>query len=397
MAPLTPELAKPLLEVAGRSLLARTLDGLAAAGVAKAWVVTHHEAKQLQAACAAWKGRMQVECVPQGAPGGTGHAVAAGARHVNGDALVVMGDGTVSPSVLVSLAKSPGFALAAAKVPDARPFGALVVDGHHVRDLAEKSPNPPSDLVNTGLYHVPAAALRETADLRPSPRGELEFTDVVRSWASQGKVSWIPAEGWMDVGAPWDLLTALELLVGPELNALLGREKMGGPGTIEDGVHVRGRLYVGAGAVVKSGTYIEGDVYVGANSRVGPNTYVRGPTSIGRGCHVGAAVEVKASLLMDGANAPHLNYVGDSVLGPNVNLGAGTKVANLKVTPTNVRAVGPNGPLDTGRRKFGVILGPGVKTGINASLMPGLMVGADALLGAGKVFSGWVAPKSRLL
>ncbi|MEA3203819.1 MAG: UDP-N-acetylglucosamine diphosphorylase / glucose-phosphate thymidylyltransferase, partial [Thermoplasmata archaeon] len=118
---------------------------------------------------------------------------------------------------------------------------------------------------------------------------------------------------------------------------------------------------------------------------------------VGARCHVGAATEVKASLLMAGANAPHLNYVGDSVLGPGVNLGAGTKVANLKVTPGTVKATGPGGKLDTGRAKFGVCLGPGVKTGINASLNPGTLVGAGALIGAGQVVSGWVPPASRLL
>lgn len=397
MAPLTPTLAKPLLAIAGRSLLHRMLDALAAAGVARTVVVTHHLAPQVEAAAAAWKGKMAVTCVPQGKPGGTGHAVAAGAPHVKGDALVVMGDGIVSPAVVARLAKASGFTLAAARVPDARPYGALVVAGDKVRDLAEKSPQPPSDLVNTGLYRVPAAALRETSALKPSPRGELEFTDIVRAWAARGEVSWIPADGWLDAGAPWDLLAALEPLVAAELDAALGGKRAGGPGTVEEGVHVRGRLLVGAGAVVRSGTYVEGDVWVGPGAKVGPNAYLRGPVSIGAGCHVGAATEVKASLLMDGANAPHLNYVGDSVLGPGVNLGAGTKVANLKVTPGNVRAVGPAGPVDTGRRKFGTCLGPEVKTGINSSLMPGSMVGAGSLIGAGRLVSGWVPPGSRLL
>jgi bifunctional UDP-N-acetylglucosamine pyrophosphorylase/glucosamine-1-phosphate N-acetyltransferase len=128
---------------------------------------------------------------------------------------------------------------------------------------------------------------------------------------------------------------------------------------------------------------------------VGPNAYLRGPVHIGAKCHVGAATELKASILMEGANAPHLNYVGDSILGPRVNLGAGTKVANLKVTPGTVKATGPNGKLDTGRVKFGVCLGADVKTGINSSLNPGTLVGAGALIGAGVVVSGWVPPNAR--
>ncbi|MEA3144370.1 MAG: UDP-N-acetylglucosamine diphosphorylase / glucose-phosphate thymidylyltransferase [Thermoplasmata archaeon] len=397
MAPLTPDLAKPLLEVAGRSLLHRMLDGLAAAGVTRAVVVTHHNAAQVEAACRAWKGGMKVVTVAQGTPKGTGHAVAAGAAKVDGDALVAMGDCLVDPATLAALVKSRGFALAASKVADPTRYGALKVEGRKLKALAEKSPKPPSDLVNTGLYRVPAEALEQAAALKPSPRGELEFTDVVNAWAKKGNASWIPAKGWLDVGAPWDLLAAQEAALPHDIAFRLDGATVGGPGTIEEGVQVRGRLYVETGATVKSGTYVEGDVWVGPGARVGPNAYLRGPLHVGARCHVGAAVEVKASILMEGANAPHLNYVGDSILGPGCNLGAGTKVANLKVTPGTVKAAGPGGKLDTGRTKFGVCLGPNVKTGINASLNPGTLVGAGALIGAGQVVSGWVPPASRLL
>lgn len=398
MAPLTPGLAKPLLEVAGRSLLHRMLDGLDGAGATRTVVVTHHNAPQVEAAARAWKaGAMKVQCVRQGTPKGTGHAVAAGAAKVDGDALVVMGDCLVDAATLRTLAKARQFTLAASKVEDPTRYGALKVDGRRLKALAEKSPRPPSDLVNTGLYHVPAEALEQAAALKPSPRGELEFTDVVNAWAKKGAAAWVPAKGWLDVGAPWDLLAAQEVALPGDIAFRLDGASVGGPGTIEEGVQVRGRLYVEKGATVKSGTYVEGDVWVGPGARVGPNAYLRGPLHIGARCHVGAATEVKASILMEGANAPHLNYVGDSILGPGVNLGAGTKVANLKVTPGTVKATGPTGKLDTGRVKFGVCLGPNVKTGINSSLNPGTLVGEGALIGAGQVVSGWIPPGSRKL
>ncbi len=397
MAPLSPEVAKPLLPVAGRSLLHRMLDGLAAAGAVRTWVVVHHQAEQVRKEARAWKGRMRVLTVNQDQPRGTGHAVAAAARRVKGDALVVMGDAILDPATLADLASAKGFVLAAARVEDATRYGALKVAGRRVVRLAEKSSRPPSRLVNTGMYRVPAEVLEETQGLRPSPRGELEFTDLVNRRARRGEVRWLPAKGWMDIGAPWDLLDAQAALTAPTLTALLGQQLAGGPGTIEEGVHVRGRLYACAGALVRSGTYVEGDVWVGPGALVGPNAYLRGPTCIGPGCHVGAATEVKASLLMDGANAPHLNYIGDSILGPDVNLGAGTKVANLKVTPGTIRAWGPDGPMDTGRRKFGVCIGPRAKVGINCSMNPGTMVGAGSLVGAQLALSGWLPPDTRRL
>ncbi len=391
MGPLCTRRPKPLLPVAGRPLLVRLLDDLAAVGAGRIFVVVHHQADQVETAVAAWSGPAEVVCVEQGVPRGTGHAVAAAvAGGANQDALLVMGDCLVHGSDLARLAAAEGFAMGAQRVDNPTNYGALAVDGDRVTRLAEKSPDPPSDLVNTGLYRVPAEALAATAHLEPSPRGELEFTDVVNDWAARGDLRWTPADTWRDVGTPWDYLAVHEENLRPELDRLLGSSRTGGSGTIEDGVQVRGRLWVGEGAIVRSGVYVEGDVIVGAGAKVGPNAYLRGPIAIGAGCHVGAAVEIKNSILLDQANTPHLNYVGDSILGSGVNLGAGTKVANLKVTPGTVKVDWDGDRRDTGRRKFGVIVGDDVKTGINCSLNPGTIIGAGSLIGAGKVVSGWI-------
>lgn len=390
MWPLATRTPKPLLPVAGRSLLWRMLDGLAAAGARDCVIVVGHGADQVTAAAKAWRGAMTVRCVPQGEPRGTGHAVAMAAPHVTEDCLLAMADGLIDAATLAALAKAKGFAVAAQEVADPSRYGALKVRKEQVLGVEEKSKAPSSNLVNTGFYHVPLAAVRACADLKPSPRGELEFTDVLGAWAADGKVRWIPAQGWRDVGTPWDLLAAHEATLGPWMDFLLDGAKVGGPGEVEDGVHVRGRLYVEAGAVVKAGTYVEGDCYVGAGSRVGPHTYLRGPVAIGAKCHVGASTELKATILLDGSNAPHLSYLGDSVVGEGCNLGAGTVVANLRHDGASVLVKHRGSKVDTGRRKFGAIIGDGAKTGVNCSLNPGTILAPGVLLPAGTAAKGTV-------
>ncbi|HUR24785.1 MAG TPA: bifunctional sugar-1-phosphate nucleotidylyltransferase/acetyltransferase [Candidatus Thermoplasmatota archaeon] len=392
MWPLATRTPKPLLEVAGRSLLWRMLDALAAAGASECIVVVGHGGERVTAAASAWRGGMVVRCVPQGEPRGTGHAVAAAAPHVKEDCLLAMADGLVEAATLQALAQAGGFAVAAQRVADPSRYGALRVQGDRVLGVEEKSERPSSDLVNTGFYRVPLAAVQECAGLRPSPRGELEFTDVLAAWAARGEVRWTAAEGWRDVGAPWDLLVAHEALMGPTLDFLLDGVSSGvaGNGTVEDGVHVRGRLFVEAGAVVKAGTYVEGDVYIGSGARVGPNSYLRGPVAIGAKCHVGAATELKNTILLPGAHAPHLNYVGDSILGEGCNLGAGTVVANLRHDDATVRVHHKGKRVDTGRRKFGAIVGDGAKTGVNASLNPGTLLGPGVLVPAGAAVKGTI-------
>lgn len=390
MEPLCSERPKPLLPVAGRTLLDRLLDGLRRAEVDRVVLVVEHQAERIEAAVADLPG-LDVVCVRQGEAKGTGHAVAVGALHVEGDALVVVADCLVDPRTLRDLARSTGFAVAVAEVDDAGRYGVLDVRDGRVLGIEEKPERARARTVNTGLYRVPREALDACSALRPSPRGELEFTDVLRDWTTrEDGVQAVVARGWLDVGTPWDYLLAHEITLPAESAQHVREGRIGGGGHVEDGVFVRGRLWVEPGGTVRSGTYVDGDVYVSAGADVGPNAYLRGVVFVGNDARVGAATEVKNSILLERARAPHHNYVGDSILGMDSNLGAGTKLANLKLTKSNVRVHWRDQILDTGRRKFGAIVGDRAQTGINASLMPGTILAAGATVAAGAVASGWV-------
>lgn len=154
-----------------------------------------------------------------------------------------------------------------------------------------------------------------------------------------------PFRAAFDPEAPWKLF---ELLAG------LGR-------VIEGEVHpsavIDGPVYIGPGAQVRPGAFLRGGCWVGANAVVGANT------------------EIKCGILFPRAQAPHLNYVGDSILGEGVNLGAGCILSNHRHDRANVRVEGR----DTGRRKLGAILGDGVKLGCNTVLNPGVIVGRETV------------------
>jgi bifunctional UDP-N-acetylglucosamine pyrophosphorylase/glucosamine-1-phosphate N-acetyltransferase len=163
-------------------------------------------------------------------------------------------------------------------------------------------------------------------------------------------------------------------------------------GEIEDNVVIKGAVSTGPGTVVRAGSYIIGPVTIGQNCDIGPNCYIRPSTAIGDNCHIGSACEVKNSIIMKGAKVPHHNYVGDSVIGEECNLGAGTKIANLRLDEKEIRVAGN----DTRRRKLGAIIGDGVKTGINVSIDVGTMIGNNTYLGPGAIVSGIISPNSRI-
>lgn len=167
---------------------------------------------------------------------------------------------------------------------------------------------------------------------------------------------------------PWDLLRANEMHLA-SLAAEAGDWE--NEGTIDELARIDGKVRLGPGSCILAGVFIEGNVIIGADCKIGPNCYLRGNTSIGDRCHVGNAVEIKNSILLSGTKVGHLSYVGDSILGERVNLGAGTIVSNLRHDGANVLSQASHSLVDTGRRKFGCIIGDGVHTGIHTSIYPG--------------------------
>jgi bifunctional N-acetylglucosamine-1-phosphate-uridyltransferase/glucosamine-1-phosphate-acetyltransferase GlmU-like protein len=109
---------------------------------------------------------------------------------------------------------------------------------------------------------------------------------------------------------------------------------------------------------------------------------------------VGHTSELKSAILLNHSGAPHFNYVGDSILGNRVNLGAGTKLSNLKIIKGNVKVKVEETVYDSGLRKFGAILGDDVQTGCNSVLNPGTLLGRGSMVYPNATVTGYVPPQS---
>lgn len=149
-------------------------------------------------------------------------------------------------------------------------------------------------------------------------------------------------------------------------------------GCVSPAAHIDGHIHVGKGTKILPGVVIEGNVVIGENCKIGPNCYLRGSTTIGDNCHIGQAVEIKNSIVGHGSSVGHLSYVGDSVIGNDVNFGAGTITSNLRHDGLNHRSMVEGELTDTGRRKFGAIVGDRTHTGILTAIYPGRKLGPDS-------------------
>ena len=146
------------------------------------------------------------------------------------------------------------------------------------------------------------------------------------------------------------------------------------------GASIGDRVIIGEGTIVEPGALIKGPAIIGKNCQIRHNAYIRENVLIGDDCVVGNSSELKNALLFNGAQVPHFNYVGDSILGHKAHLGAGVKISNLKMTPGNIFVEVDGAPFDTGLRKFGALLGDGAEAGCNAVLNPGSILGRGAVI-----------------
>ncbi|NLN26848.1 MAG: hypothetical protein GX161_01410 [Firmicutes bacterium] len=185
----------------------------------------------------------------------------------------------------------------------------------------------------------------------------------------------------------WQALERLEEYIDERLvPEILGR--------VAPGAFVSDRVWLGPGAVVEPGAVIKGPAIIGAGTVVRHGAYIRESCLIGRDCVVGHATEIKRSVMLDGSQAPHFNYVGDSILGRRTNLGAGTRCANMKNDHSTVVVRASGRAVDTGLSKLGAVLGDDVQTGCNVVTSPGTLVGPGCRVYAGAVLRGVYPPRT---
>ena len=157
-------------------------------------------------------------------------------------------------------------------------------------------------------------------------------------------------------------------------------------GTVMPGAFVGDNVYLGQGSVVQSGAWINGPAIIGENCEIRHGAYVGANTLAGDKVVIGHASEVSNCVFLNGSRAPHFAFVGHSILGNNINLGAGTKLSNLKVTTSEIEVAG----IKTGLKKIGAIIGDGSSLGCNTVTQPATFIGKNVFSYPGAVLRGFI-------
>lgn len=391
LEPLTHTRNKVMIPVINKMLLDHHVENLVRAGVNRIVVVVNYMRDQVEERIRLLTERLScdIKVVDQGKPLGTGDAVRKGLEEVHSERfLVVYGDIYVKYNTVKEFIKADKNLVGAYEVSDPRRYGVLIVNDDFVlKDIIEKPEKPYSNLINAGIYLLSSEIRRYLDEIQLSPRGEYELTDAVVKLSRKKDVYVVKLSYWKDLGRPWNLLELNKDLMSSWRDSVI-------KGRVESGVVIKNTVYVDEDAEILSGTYIIGPAYVGPGAVVGPSSYIRPYTVILDKAKIGFNVEIKESIVMSKTHVSHHAYVGDSIIGEDCNLGAGTITANLRFDEKPVSYVVKNVKESTNRVKFGAVFGDYVKTGVDVSTMPGVKIGAYSWIYPGAVVTRDVPPCS---
>ncbi|MDI6721180.1 MAG: sugar phosphate nucleotidyltransferase, partial [Candidatus Aenigmarchaeota archaeon] len=288
---------------------------------------------------------------------GTANALLQCENEVDDDFIMVNGDDLFLKDDTKRFVRSKECAIAVAQHKKPEKFGTVEADGKKVGKILEKHDSPKSSLVSCGMYRFNKDIFKHIRKTPLSKRGEYEITDSINLAIKDGmEFEAIEVKEWQTVSYPWDILDANRKIL-EETESIISKT-----------------------AEIRPGSCIEEPVAIGDNAIIGPNCYIRKYSSIGANCKIGNAVEIKNSIIMDASFVSHLSYVGDSIVGKNCNIGAGTIFANLRLDDKEVKMNIKGERVETERRKLGSIIGDNVKAGVNVTLMPGRRIWPNMMI-----------------
>ena len=401
LRPFTYTRPKVLIPVAGKTMLEHILSSLKRHDIGDVvFIVNYMKDSIINYLGDGTKYGMQFRYVEQPVAKGTADALRYAETAVgDDDFLMIYGDILTHPDNISDILSlyyeySPDAIVSGITVNDVSKYAALITEGERLRKIIEKPSigTVDSNLANAGIYIFNKKIFDAIKKTNISQRGEYELTDSIRLLIEQGSTVFVSRlkKWWLDVGRPWNILDANKYLLG-EL------KEMQVNGNIEENVTIKGPVYIGKNVIIRSGSYIVGPVYIDDGADIGPNNFIRSYTYLGKNTRIGNACEIKGSVIFDNTHIAHLSYVGDSVIGENVNFGAGTITANLRFDDKSVKVVVKGKLVDSKKRKIGAFVGDNVKTGIQAMFMPGVKIGPNSWIGPGVLVERDVSSNSIIL
>ncbi|MCC7573654.1 MAG: NTP transferase domain-containing protein [Candidatus Methanofastidiosum sp.] len=368
LSPLTDEIPKPMLPLGDTTILGNIFKVFKSSGIEKISIIVGHKSEIIEDYIRNCNYEIDINFIEQKERLGTGHALMIASEYVNSDFICVYGDLLFKEDLIASLLSkfktSDSIAIMALTKSDTPEFfGSVLVDRDEVVGIFEKSDNPPSNLINTGIYCFKKEAFSYINKTKISPRGEYELTDSLKMMIESGnKVRWIPLEGkWLDIGRPWDLIDANMFFLESVKNyasknsEVSSDSKIGFPSYIDSGTIIDSSEII-------SPCLISKNVKIGKNSKIA-SSVIRKDVKIGENC------VIENSVIMDSVKIGDNSVVSFSIIGDHSDIGNNVVFQSESQKSIQVKIKGEF--VDSNRTQLGAIVGKNVKIEDNLIIKPG--------------------------
>ncbi|MBT3923034.1 MAG: NTP transferase domain-containing protein [Nitrospina sp.] len=370
-----------MIGIAGRTLLDNTFSLLKNAGINDIFVVVgHKQEKLIERLQEQSHNGLNLHYVEQKRKLGIGDAVMQVKNKISPGEyfLLLYGDTLTAENIFSKVQQSfHSFKCPVASIclpPSNQMFGNVFLNARmEITKIIEKPKgNNLGNYVLSGVFVLPASFFKLLESSGKSMEKALK--KVV---AGEGLRASMWEDEWLDVVYPWEILTANKMIMDSWQESSIAKNAV-----LEANVTLQGIVRIEAGAIIKSGAVLEGPCCIGEGSYIGNNSLIRSYTSVGKKCSVGSGVELKNCVVMDNSQIGRLSFVGDSVLGENVDMGAGCMTVNRTVDWKPISVKNGKRKIETGLTKLGAFLGDGVVVGAGNTLQPGTVVAPGKILPA---------------
>jgi UDP-N-acetylglucosamine diphosphorylase/glucosamine-1-phosphate N-acetyltransferase len=383
MFPITED--KFLLKFMGKTLLRIQLEAAGKAGLTDFIIVCNkYNMEQIEKITGHISGS-KIKLVMQKQPIGIADALLSAASFLDEEIVIVNPNDVFTPAAYSGLLqaakkKSAISYIVGYQTKNYFPGGYLVVNTAGELEHIVEKPKPgeqPSQLVNILVHlHTDSKKLLDYIERVKTTRDDVYECALDKLVTDGHKINVVPYDDfWAPIKYPWHIFDVVRYFLDNSQPNIHRSASISPKATIE------GRVILGEGVRVLENAVIKGPAYIGARSLIGNNVLVRDYSHIGADCVIGYGTEVKSSCIGDGCWT-HSSYIGDSIAGKNCSFGAGTVLANFRFDEKSVPVNVGDEAIDTGRDKLGAIIGDNCKTGINASIMPGVKIGPNSIVGS---------------
>ena len=363
----------PMISVGGRTLLDNSLRQLKNAGINDVYIVVGHHKERIQEFIAGkTEDGMNIHCLEQKKNGGIGDAVLQVKEKISpGEYFLLIYGDTLTDENIYSKAQQSfhSFKCPVASIclpPSNESFGNVFLNAQmKINKIVEKPKD--SNLGNyvlAGVFVLPELFF----DLLKKNKHSMEKS--LQAMAKKGDLMASMWENeWLDIVYPWEILQANKIVLDSWSESSIAKSAV-----MESNVTMQGVVKIGENAVIKAGAVLEGPCSIGRGSYIGNNSLIRSYTSIGNNCSVGYGVELKNCVVLDKSGIGRLSFVGDSVIGENVDIGAGCMTVNRNTNWEKIQVKNKKTVFSTKMKKLGAFVGDDVVIGAGNTIQPGTVV-----------------------